>query len=556
MEKIWLASYPPGVPEEIDPDAYPSLTHLLDESCSRFADKPAFSNMGKTITYSELDESSKAFAAYLQHAMGLKKGDRVAIMMPNLLQYPVALFAVLRAGGTVVNVNPLYTPRELAHQLKDSGAKIILILANFAHVLEKALPKTDVETIIITEIGDMLGFPKRLIVNFAVKRIKKMVPHFELPGAIPFSEVISTGATKSFEKVDITGNDLAFLQYTGGTTGVSKGAILTHRNLVANLEQNAAWWAGEIDKHGLIMITALPLYHIYSLTCNCLFVTRYGGVNVLITNPRDVKGMVAEMAKWDVTMMTGVNTLYNALLNHESFRKLDFSTFRHASGGGMAVQKAVAERWQAVTGTTLLEGYGLTEASPVVSANPPQTTAFSGTIGLPLPSTEISLRDEEGNEVPLGEPGELCVRGPQVMSGYWQKAEETNKTLTDDGWLMTGDIATMDERGYLRIVDRKKDMILVSGFNVFPNEIEDVVAMHAGVREVGCVGVPDPKSGQAVKVFVVPSEKDALTSEEIREHCKEHLTGYKVPKHVEFREDLPKTNVGKILRRALTKYSK
>jgi long-chain acyl-CoA synthetase len=476
----------------------------------------------------------------------------MAIMMPNLLQYPVALFGILRAGLTVVNVNPLYTPRELAHQMNDSGSQAIVIVANFAHVLAEVVGSTKLQHIIVTELGDLLPFPKSLIVNFVVKYIKKMVPSYDLPGAIAFKTALQKGSKQTLQPVAVEGEDLAFLQYTGGTTGVSKGAMLTHRNMVANVLQVSSYVGTVFEEGKEIIITALPLYHIFCLTVNCLFFLKYGGLNVLITNPRDIPGFVKELKNTGkFTSISGVNTLFNGLINNPDFAKLDFSALKLAVGGGMAVQRAVAKKWENITGTHLLEGYGLTESSPVVTINPPDLKEFNASIGLPVPSTDISIRDDNGSEVPLGEPGELCVKGPQVMRGYWQRPEDTAKTITADGWLLTGDMATVDEQGFVRIVDRKKDMVLVSGFNVFPNEIEDVIAHMEDVLEVACIGVPDEKSGEAVKVFVVLKPGASVTADDIRAHCKKELTGYKVPKHVEFRDELPKSNVGKILRREL-----
>lgn len=550
MEKIWLKRYPKGVPAEINPDAYQSIVDVFDQSCKKFSNRPAFHNMGRTLTFAELDGLTRDFAAYLQ-GLGLVKGDCVAIMMPNLLQYPVALFGVLRAGLIVANVNPLYTARELEHQLKDANAKAIVIVANFAQVLAEVLDKTPVKHVIVTEVGDMLAFPKSAIVNFVLKYVKKMVPPYQLPNAIKFKAALAKGHALPLASVEVTREDIAFLQYTGGTTGVSKGAMLTHRNMLANMQQVSAWIMTELTEGQEIIITALPLYHIFCLTVNCLCFSKLGGLNILITNPRDIPGFVKELDKWPFTAITGVNTLFNGLIHNAEFTKLDFSTLKLCVGGGMAVQEAVANKWQEVTGTFLLEGYGLTEASPVVTVNPFDLTKYNGSIGLPLPSTDVSLRDDDGKEVPAGERGELCVRGPQVMRGYWQRPEETAKMFTDDGWLRTGDVATVDDEGFVRIVDRKKDMILVSGFNVYPNEIEGVLALHPGVLEVACIGVPDSKSGEAVKVFVVPKAGVTLTSQDVIEYCKQNLTGYKVPRFVEFRKELPKSNVGKILRREL-----
>jgi long-chain acyl-CoA synthetase len=550
VEKIWLKRYPSGVPAEINPDNYQSVTEVFEESCKKFNHLNAFANLGYVMSFAELEAKARDFAAYLQKDLGLKKGDRVAVMMPNLLQYPVALFGILQAGLTVVNVNPMYTPRELEHQMNDSGAKVIVIVANFAHVLAEVIEKTGLEKVIVTEIGDLLPFPKSLLVNFVIKYVKKMVPAYELPGAIKFNSALTAGHKQTLDPVQISGDDLAFLQYTGGTTGVAKGAMLTHRNMVANMEQISAAVGPTIEEGQEIIITALPLYHIFCLTVNCMAFMKHGGLNVLITNPRDMPAFVEELKKWRFTAISGVNTLFNGLINTPGFSELDFSALKLVAGGGMAVQKAVAEKWQQITGAFILEGYGLTESSPVVCMNPVDLAGFSGSIGLPVPSTDVSLRDENNVEVPLGEPGELCVKGPQVMLGYWQRPDETDKTIKE-GWLLTGDIATVDEQGFFRIVDRKKDMILVSGFNVFPNEIEDVVAHHEGVLECACIGVADDKSGEAVKVFVVAKPGVNLTADDIREFCKKELTGYKLPKHIEFREELPKSNVGKILRREL-----
>jgi long-chain acyl-CoA synthetase len=547
VERIWLKSYPPGVPAEIDPGEYRSLVELFEKGIREFAERPAFSNMGETLTYAELDAQSRAFGAWLQ-AKGLAKGARVALMMPNCLQYPVAMFGTLRAGCTVVNVNPLYTPRELEHQLRDSGAEVIVILENFGRVLQEVRSKTPLKHVVVTSLGEMLGL-KGVIVNLVVRKVKKMVPPYELPGAVGFKEVLHLGKNQSLTTPALGHADIAFLQYTGGTTGVSKGAILTHRNVIAALLQYTAWLKPAMTGRPVI-ITALPLYHIFSLTVNCLVMMVVGGENVLITNPRDIPGFVRELAKHKYTMISGVNTLFNALLNNPQFAKLDFSSVKAAIGGGMAVQKAVAERWKQVTGTTLIEGYGLTETAPSATANPLDLAEFTGTIGVPMPSTDIVLRDDAGHDVPLGDAGEICIRGPQVMAGYWHQPEETAKVLDADGFLHTGDIARMDERGFIRIVDRKKDMILVSGFNVYPNEIEEVVMMHPGVLEVAAIGVPDEHSGEAPKVFVVKKDP-GLTEADVLEHCRKMLTGYKRPKYVEFRTELPKTNVGKILRRAL-----
>jgi len=551
VEKIWLKEYPVGVPPEIDLNEFASLKDILEKSCQRFADLPAYSNMGVTLRYRDIDRLSRDFGAWLQ-ARGLGKGDRVAIMMPNALQYPVALFGVLRAGLTVVNVNPLYTPRELEHQLIDSGATAIVIIENFAHTLQEVLAKTPVKTVITTELGDLFPFFKRLLVNFVVKHVKKMVPAWSIPAAIPFRQVLSMGARKTLSDVPLNHDDLAFLQYTGGTTGVSKGAMLTHGNMVANLQQASAWLKPFSKPAEETIITALPLYHIFSLTANCLTFMKVGAHNILITNPRDMPGFVKELSKIKFTVITGVNTLFNGLLHTPGFDRLDFSALKISLGGGMAVQRAVAERWKQLTGTPLIEAYGLTETSPAACINPLTLPEYNGSIGLPLPSTELSIRDDENQErgIGLDEIGEICLRGPQVMRGYWQQPEETAKVMTEDGYLRTGDVGYVDERGYVRIVDRKKDMILVSGFNVYPNEIEDVVVHHPGVLEAAAVGVPDEKSGEAVKIVVVRKDP-ALTAEALITHCREHLTSYKIPRHIEFRAELPKTNVGKILRRML-----
>jgi long-chain acyl-CoA synthetase len=548
-ERPWLAQYPKGVPAEINPEAYRSIVDVFEQAVERFRHRPAFANLGKTLTFDDLDRLSAAFASYLIHDLGMKKGDRIALMMPNVLQYPIALFGAQRAGLTVVNTNPLYTARELKHQLNDSGAIAIVVVENFASVLAEVREDTPVRHVIVTGLGDMLGFPKRLIVNFVIKHVKKMVPPYELPGHVRFNDALAKGSGKAPPKVDIGPDDIAFLQYTGGTTGVAKGAMLTQRNMVANMEQVAPVIAGKAKEGEEVVITALPLYHIFALTVNCLIFVRFGGLNVLITNPRDMPGFVKELSQVPFSIITGVNTLFNGLLNTPGFDKLDFSHLKAAMGGGMAVQKAVAERWKQVTGVVLIEGYGLTETSPVATVNPPDIEGFTGSIGLPAPSTELAIKDEDGNFLPVGEVGEICVRGPQVMKGYWQRPEETAKVIKD-GWLHTGDMGKMDEKGFFYIVDRKKDMILVSGFNVYPNEIEDVIATHPGVLEVAAVGVPDEKSGEAVKVVIVKKDP-SLTAEDVKALCRKELTGYKQPKYVEFRDELPKTNVGKILRREL-----
>ncbi len=548
MEKIWLKSYPAGVPAEISVDQYASLREVLEESCAKFGSRPAYSCMGRTITFTELDQLSTAFGAFLQ-GRGLVKGARVALMMPNVLQYPVCLFGILRAGCTVVNVNPLYTPRELEHQLTDSGAEMIVVVENFAHTLVEVVARSQVKQVVITTIGGMLGL-KGALVDFVLRHVKKLIPAWDLPGAIRLSDALAEGGRRKLERVEIGHDDIAFLQYTGGTTGVAKGAMLLHRNIIANLLQAGAWVKPFIGNQRHVVITPLPLYHIFSLTANCLTFMTLGAENVLITNPRDIPGLVKEMSKHSFTAFTGVNTLFNALLNDAEFSKLDFSTLQLTLGGGMAVQKAVAERWEKVTGKPLIEAYGLTETSPAATINPLDLPEYNGAIGLPISSTDLALRDDEGNEVPLGQRGEICIKGPQVMAGYWKRPEDTAKMIDRDGWLATGDIGVVDERGFVRIVDRKKDMILVSGFNVYPNEIEAVVAMHPGVLECAAVGVPDTKSGEAVKLFVVKKDP-ALTSEALLAHCREQLTGYKCPRDVEFRTELPKSNVGKILRREL-----
>jgi len=546
MERVWLKNYQEGVPHDIDPAWCQSVTEIFERSFQKFRDRPSFACMGKVISFRELDEMSARFAAYLQ-AQGFKKGDRLALMMPNVMQYPVALVGGFRAGMTIVNVNPLYTVRELEHQLKDSGAEAIVILANFASTLEKVLDKVPIRKIIVTGIGDLLGFPKSLLVNFVVKNVKKMVPPYKLPGAVPFKQVIAGSA--AFKQVALGQEDIAFLQYTGGTTGISKGAVLLHRNITANVAQARAWIGPKLEEGREIIITPLPLYHIFSLTANFMTYFSIGGLCVLIPNPRDMPGFVKELKKWRFTSLTGVNTLFNGLLNNPDFASVDFSHFKLALGGGMAVQRAVAERWQQVTKSPLVEAYGLTETIPAVCINPMNLKEYNGYIGLPVCSTEVTIRDEEGKELPQGEPGELCVRGPQVMKEYWNRPDETAKVFFGE-WLRTGDIAEMNEEGYFKIVDRKKDMILVSGFNVFPNEVEDVFAAHEGVLEVAAVGVPDEKSTEAVKIFVVRRDPN-LTAEALLAWSKDKLTGYKRPKHVEFRDELPKTNVGKILRRAL-----
>ena len=553
MEKIWLKSYPPGVPAEIDVNEFRSLGDLFERSVKRFADKTAYICMGKSMTYAELDALSARFGAFLQSELGLPRGARVALMMPNVLQYPIAMFGALRAGYTIVNVNPLYTARELEHQLKDSGADAIVILENFAHTLEHVRAQVPIKHVIVTSLGEMLGFPKGAIVNFVVRRVRKLVPAWTLDGHLSFADALARGSAHTLRAVEVGHEDTAFLQYTGGTTGVAKGAVLTHRNIVANLQQAHAWISPVVTEGREIIITALPLYHIFSLTANCLTFIKIGASNVLIPNPRDIPGFIKELSKHRFTVITGVNTLFNALLNNPEFAKLDFSSLRVALGGGMAVQQAVAEKWKKITGVALVEAYGLTETSPAVTINPLDLKAFNHSIGLPISSTEVSIRDDDGIEQPIGQRGELCVRGPQVTPGYWNRPEETRRVFTADGFLRTGDIAVIDENGFVTLVDRKKDMILVSGFNVYPNEVEDVVASHPGVLEVAAIGVPDERSGEAVKVFVVRKDP-ALTAEALIAHCRENLTGYKVPHRVEFRDELPKSNVGKILRRELREH--
>ncbi|MFZ4527186.1 MAG: long-chain fatty acid--CoA ligase [Undibacterium curvum] len=552
MDKFWLKSYPEGIPADINVNQYQSLVQLLDESFKKFADRKAYACMGKFLTYAQLDSMSQQIAAWLQ-AQGLQKGARVAIMMPNVLQYPAVMAAILRAGYVVVNVNPLYTPRELEHQLTDSGAEAIFILENFATTLEQVLPRTKVKHIVIASMGDLLGGLKGTIVNFVVRNVKKMVPAFSLPTAIRFNQMLSAAAGKRFQPASLQPDDVAFLQYTGGTTGVSKGATLLHRNVVANILQNDAWLRPSMSGHedeAKVIVCALPLYHIFALTVCSLLGTRIGAMNVLIPNPRDIPGFVKELRNYRVNIFPAVNTLYNGLLNNPDFASLDFSGYEICSGGGMAVQKAVADKWLKVTGCAIAEGYGLSETSPVATANPANTKEFSGTIGLPIPSTEIAILDDDGNRLPLGQTGEIAIRGPQVMAGYWNRPDETAKVMTPDGFFKTGDVGIMDFRGYTTIVDRKKDMILVSGFNVYPNEIEGVVAQHPGVLECACIGVPDANSGEAVKLFVVRKDP-TLTVDQLMDYCKEQFTAYKKPKYIEFRMELPKTNVGKILRREL-----
>jgi long-chain acyl-CoA synthetase len=552
MERIWLKQYPAGVPADIDVTQYASLVELLEESFAKFADRKAFICMDKSISYRDLDEMSRALGAYLQ-GKGLKQGARVALMMPNVLQYPIATAAVLRAGYAVVNVNPLYTPRELEHQLKDSGAEAIIVLENFATTVQKVIASTAVKHVVIGSMGDLLGL-KGMIVNLVVRRVKKMVPAYSLPGAVLFNDAVTSGRGMKFNKPKISPDDVAFLQYTGGTTGVSKGATLLHRNILANVLQNDAWLQPALVQpphvEQLFIVCALPLYHIFALTACYLLAMRAGGVNLLIPNPRDMSGFIKELMKYQVNSFPAVNTLYNGLLHHPEFGKIDFSKLKLSNGGGMAVQRPVAEQWKKLTGCSIAEGYGLSETSPTLTCNTADSAEFNGSIGIPVPSTYISIRDDAGNEVPLGEPGEICAKGPQVMAGYWNRPDETAKVITSDGYFRTGDIGVMTADGYTKIVDRKKDMILVSGFNVYPNEIEEVIASHPGVLECAVIGVQDSKSGEAVKAFIVKKDPN-VTAEDIIKFCGTQLTNYKVPKQIEFRTDLPKTNVGKILRREL-----
>ncbi|HEU4621561.1 MAG TPA: long-chain-fatty-acid--CoA ligase [Burkholderiaceae bacterium] len=552
-DRFWLDHYPAGVPAEVDTAAYASVVEIFERSVAQYASRDAFVCMDKSLTYAQLDARSRAFAAWLQ-SVGCKKGTRVALMMPNCLQYPIALFGTLRAGGAVVNVNPMYTPRELEHQLKDSGAEVLVILENFAHTYQQCLGKTAVKHVVVATLGDLLGFPKGAIVNFVVRKIKKMVPAWRVPGHHAFNAVLARGETLAFTKPTLGPNDIAFLQYTGGTTGISKGATLLHRNIVANIIQSQAWFSPAFNKipanESPTFCVALPLYHIFALTVCCMVGVRLGGKCLLIVNPRDIPKFLAEMRKYRVHMLPAVNTLFNALMNHPDFDTMDWSSLRVAMGGGMAVQGPVAARWLEKTGVPIVEGYGLSETSPVAIANPILNTEYNGTIGLPISNTRVSIRDDDGRPVPLGEPGEICIQGPQVMAGYWNRPDETAKVMTPDGYFKTGDIGFMNARGYTKIVDRKKDMILVSGFNVYPNEVEEVVCACPGVLEVAAVGVPDENSGEAVKVYVVKKDP-TLTEQAVREHCAKNLTGYKRPKFIEFRNELPKTNVGKILRRVL-----
>ena len=553
MEKTWLKQYPAGVPANIDVEQYPSLVALLEESLKRYASLPAYKFMGKAISFAQVDEASRALAAYLQ-SLGLAKGDRVAIMMPNVPQYPVAVAAILRAGYVVVNVNPLYTPRELEHQLKDSGAKVMLMVENFATTMQQVINAVPTKKVIVTALGDMLGFPKSLIVNYVVRKVKKMVPAFDLPGAVKFNDALSQGRGKTFKPAQVGPDDIAVLQYTGGTTGVSKGAVLLHRNLVANILQAEAWYQPALKKipkgEQINTVCALPIYHIFGFNTNMMLGMRMGGCNLLIANPRDLPGVFKDLAREKFHSFPAVNTLFNAMANHADFGTVDWSSLVISVGGGMAVQSATAKLWLEKTGCPIVEGYGLSETSPSATCNPVDSTAYSGNIGLPMPNTELTLLDDDGREVPLGTPGEIAIKGPQVMAGYWQRPDETAKVMTADGFFRTGDIGVVDERGYFKIVDRKKDMILVSGFNVYPNEVEDVVTQMDGILECAAIGVPDAKAGEAVKLVIV-KKNPAVTEADVRAYCEAHLTGYKRPKIVEFRAELPKTPVGKILRREL-----
>ncbi len=550
VDRIWAGLYPEGVAQEVSYDKYKSVLDIFEQACRRYADRPAFTNMGFTITYGQLDKLSADFAAYLQNHTNLQKGDRIALQMPNLIQYPIALFGTMRAGLIIVNTNPLYTARELEHQFNDAGCKALVVLANFGDLIEEVLPRTRIKHVIITQVADMQPPLKRVLLNFVVKHIKKLVPSFRIPGAVSFTQALSKGASTQYDQETRPQlDDVAVLQYTGGTTGVAKGAMLTHKNLVSNMSQ-MDFIMRSLRPGQEVAITPLPLYHIFSFTVNCLLMMSHGANIVLITNPRDIPSFVKELGKHRFTVCTGLNTLFVALMNNAEFRKLDFSTLKMTIAGGMAMQTAVAEEWEKVTGSKIAEGFGMTETSPVLSVNPPYAIQL-GSIGIPVPGTDIKIVDEEENELPIGESGELCVKGPQIMKGYWQREEATKDTMTKDGeWLKTGDVAVLQEDGYLRIVDRKKDMILVSGFNVYPNEVEDVACTHPGVLEAAAVGVPDEKSGEAVKLFVVKKDP-SLTEDQVLAHCREGLTGYKVPKMVEFRIELPKTNVGKILRREL-----
>jgi len=550
LESIWLKNYPQGVPAEIDPNKFPSIVHVFKNTVAQYANRPAVANLRTVLSYQELDEVSDAFAAFLQKILKLQKGDRLAIMLPNLIQYMVVLYGAFKAGLTVVNVNPLYTADELVYQLQDSGAETIVVLANFAKTVQQALGRVKIKNIVVTEVGDAFAAIKSILVNFVVKHIKKMVPAFSIPQAIKYRKAIQQGKHLTLDLIELTGKDLAFLQYTGGTTGVAKGAMLSHRNMVANIEQAFNWMLPFIECGHEIVVTPLPLYHIFSLLANCLVFMRAGSLNLLITNPRDIDGFIKELKSYKFTSMTGVNTLFNALANNKKFKTADFSCLKVVLGGGMAIQRAVADKWQKITGVHLLEAYGLTETCPAVTINPLTLKQYNGSIGLPIPSTQIKILDEDGHEVSIGERGELCIKGPQVMEGYWNMPAETNKVMLPDGWLKTGDIAKVDEEGFVYIVDRKKDMVVVSGFNVYPNEVEDIIALHPGVLEVAVIGMLSEKTGEALKAFVVKKDP-SLTKEDIITFCREHLTAYKIPKIYEFRNELPKSNVGKILRRAL-----
>ena len=548
--KPWLSSYPEGTPEEISIDEFASVADVFDQSVEKYSDLPAFSNFGKSLSYREISDYTDQLGAYLKNELGLKKGERVAVMMPNLLQNPIAIFAVLRAGLVVVNTNPLYTARELKHQLNDSGAETIIIVDNFCHVLQNVVAETGIKNIIVTRMGDMLPFPKSTIINLVVKYLKKMVPAYNLPDAVTFKQALKMGAQHRFETLPCNQYDIAFLQYTGGTTGISKGAVLTNKNMVANMQQASAWIKNTVGDKPEIIITALPLYHIFSLTANCLTFMKQGWMNYLITNPRDINGFVKEIKDLKFAAITGVNTLFNGLLNHPEFKDVDFSKLILTLGGGMSVQHSVAQRWKETTGTTLVEAYGLTETSPAACMNPMDLKEFNGMIGLPISSTEVCIQNDDWNQLGIGEEGEICIRGPQVMQGYWQRPKETANVLSADGWLHTGDIGVMNEEGFIKIVDRKKDMILVSGFNVYPNEVEGVIAEHPDVLEVGVVGKPDEKSGESVMAVIV-KKNSALTEEAIKAFCRENLTAYKIPRTIVFAKELPKTNVGKILRREI-----
>ncbi len=550
MDKIWLKSYPPGMPETIDVDAYRSVSEVFEQAAKKYSDSPAFTNLGTTLSYADMDRLTSQMASYLQQLPNMRKGDRVAVMMPNVLQNPVAIFGILRAGFTVVNTNPLYTPRELKHQLSDSGTKVIIVMENFCHTLTEVIDETAIQHVITTQLGDLLKFPKSLIVNLVIKYVKKMVPPFSVSNSVNFKTALNQGARKPHEPVDIDHEDIAFLQYTGGTTGVAKGAMLTNRNMIANMQQASAWIKDSVEENKETVITALPMYHIFSLTANCMTFMKVGAQNYLITNPRDMPNFVKELQNVSFTAITGVNTLFNGLLNTPGFDQVDFSRLKLTLGGGMAVQQPVAERWNKVTGVPVIEAYGLTETCPAVCINPLNLKEFNGSICLPIPSTEVSIQDENGKILPQGETGELCVRGPQVMKGYGNQEDETRKVINSDGWLKTGDAAIMDSKGFFKVVDRLKDMILVSGFNVFPNEVETVIVEHEGVLEVGVIGVPDEAAGEIVKAVIVKKDQ-SLKEEEVIAHCRKSLAGYKVPRIVEFRTELPKTNVGKILRREL-----